>query len=43
MIDRKGSSMDENEPPKGTLLFMLIYLLLLALAWTNAYLRLWTG
>jgi hypothetical protein len=33
--------MDENDHPKGALLFMLIYLLLLALAWTNVYLRLW--
>lgn len=32
----------ENEHPKGALLFMLIYLGLLALLWTNTYLRLWT-
>lgn len=31
--------MNENDHPRGALLFMLIYLL--ALAWTNAYLRLW--
>lgn len=37
----KGETMDENDHPKGALLFMLIYLLLLALAWTNAYLKLW--
>lgn len=35
--------MDENDHPKGALLFILIYLLLLAGLWTNAYLRLWTG
>lgn len=33
--------MDEEEHPKGALLFMLIYLLLLAVFWTNAFLRLW--
>jgi hypothetical protein len=44
MLDRsKGGSMDENEHPKGALLFMLIYLFLLAALWTNAYLRLWRG
>jgi hypothetical protein len=32
---------DENEHPKGALLFMLVYLLLMALLWTNAYLKLW--
>jgi hypothetical protein len=34
---------DEQQHPKGALLFMLVYLLLLALLWTNAYLKLWTG
>lgn len=38
-----GGMMDENEHPKGALLFMLIYLLLLAGLWLNAYLRLWGG
>lgn len=38
-----GRTMDENDHPKGALLFMLIYLFLLAVLWTNAYLRLWTG
>jgi len=33
--------MNENEHPKGALIFMLIYLLVLALLWTNTYLRLW--
>jgi hypothetical protein len=37
------SAMTENDHPKGALLFMLIYLLLLAALWTNAYLRLWGG
>jgi hypothetical protein len=39
----KGKDMDENEHPKGALLFILVYLLLLAALWTNAYLRLWKG
>jgi hypothetical protein len=34
---------NENEHPKGALLFILVYLVLLALLWTNAYLRLWKG
>lgn len=39
----EGQRMDENDHPKGALLFMLVYLLLLAVLWTNAYLKLWTG
>ena len=35
--------MDENEHPRGALLFILVYLFLLAALWTNAYLRLWKG
>ncbi len=35
--------MDENEHPKGALLFMLIYLALMAGLWANAYLKLWKG
>jgi hypothetical protein len=38
-----AATVTENEHPKGALLFMLVYLLLLALLWTNAYLKLWTG
>jgi hypothetical protein len=33
--------MDENDHPKGALLFMLVYLVLLALMWTNMYFKLW--
>lgn len=33
--------MDENEHPKGALLFMLIFLLMLVGLWFNVYLRLW--
>ncbi len=32
---------EEHEHPKGALTLMLIYLFILALLWTNAYLRLW--
>lgn len=34
-------AMDEHEPPKGALVAILIYLLLVVLLWTNVYLRLW--
>jgi len=40
---RGGQHVDENEHPKGALLFILIYLALLAFMWTNMYLKLWTG
>jgi predicted nucleic acid-binding Zn ribbon protein len=33
--------MDENQHPKGALLFMLVYLLILVGLWLNVYLRLW--
>ena len=33
--------MDENEHPRGALFLMLVYLVLLALLWTNMYLKLW--
>jgi hypothetical protein len=31
----------DDEHPRGALLIMLVYLLLLALLWGNVYLRLW--
>lgn len=34
---------EENEHPKGALLFMLLYLLTLSALWLHAYLRLWGG
>jgi hypothetical protein len=40
-MDEHEPPEDKHEPPKGTLLAMLIYLLLLVLLWTNVYLRLW--
>lgn len=33
--------MDEMDHPRGALVFMLVYLLILALLWTNTYLKLW--
>jgi hypothetical protein len=35
------ATVDENEHPKGALLFMLIYLLTLSALWLNAYFRIW--
>ena len=39
---RKEGQVNENDHPKGALLFMLVYLALLAFMWTNLYLKLWT-
>lgn len=35
--------MDENHHPKGALLFILVYLLILVGLWLNVYLQLWGG
>lgn len=41
---REDDDAPESAPhPKGALLFMLIYLLVLTALWLNAYLRLWIG
>jgi hypothetical protein len=40
-VRQEEADMEENDHPRGALLFMLIYLALLALLWTHAYLRLW--
>jgi hypothetical protein len=40
-MDEHERPEDEHEPPRGTLLAILIYLLVLVLLWTNVYLRLW--
>jgi len=32
---------DEQEHPRGALLFILVYLGVLALLWLNVYLRIW--
>ena len=33
--------MGENEHPKGALLFILVFLVVVVLFWINTYLRLW--
>jgi hypothetical protein len=38
----RSHRVNENDHPKGALLFMLVYLALLAFMWTNLYLKLWT-
>jgi hypothetical protein len=38
----RNRPVNENDHPKGALLFMLVYLALLAFMWTNLYLKLWT-
>ena len=40
-LRHKEARVDENEHPKGALLFMLIYLVTLSALWLNAYLTLW--
>jgi hypothetical protein len=40
-LRERRATMNEHEHPKGALAFMLLYLLLMALLWTNAYLKLW--
>jgi hypothetical protein len=40
-LPTEEARMDENQHPKGALLFMLLYLLTLTALWLNAYLRLW--
>jgi hypothetical protein len=34
-------TVDGNEHPRGALLFILVFLLLVTAFWLNAYLRLW--
>jgi hypothetical protein len=33
---------EEEQHPRGALVFILVYLLVVVLFWVNAYLRLWT-
>jgi hypothetical protein len=33
--------MEEHEHPKGALLFILVFLVILVVFWINTYLRLW--
>jgi hypothetical protein len=39
---KRRRRVNENDHPKGALVFMLVYLALLAFMWTNLYLKLWT-
>jgi hypothetical protein len=40
---REHDDAPESAHPKGALLFMLVYLVVLTALWLNAYLRLWIG
>ena len=40
-LDSGEAGMGDDEHPKGTLLFMLIFLVLLTALWINAYMQLW--
>jgi len=33
--------MNDNQHPRGALVFILVYLLLVVFLWTHTYLRLW--
>jgi len=33
--------MDQNEHPRGALLFILIFLVIVVVFWINTYMRLW--
>ena len=33
--------MNENEHPRGALLFILVFLVIVVLFWINTYMRLW--
>ncbi|MBI3635229.1 MAG: hypothetical protein HY216_03280 [Candidatus Rokubacteria bacterium] len=37
----EGDMMNDSEHPKGALLFMLVYLALMAAMWVQTYLKLW--
>jgi hypothetical protein len=41
LLNPEEGRMNENEHPRGALLFILIYLLLIVVFWVNTYLRLW--
>lgn len=38
----KDRAEEEEQHPRGALVFILIYLLVVVLFWVNTYLRLWT-
>ena len=33
--------MEGNEPPRGALLFILVFLVVIVVFWFNTYMRLW--
>ena len=35
--------MDEDQHPKGALLFILVFLVLIVGFWVNTYMRIWLG
>ena len=39
----RRSGMDENDHPKGALLLIVVYLVILGVLWTNALLYRWRG
>jgi hypothetical protein len=41
LLNSEEGRMNENEHPRGALLFILIYLVLIVVFWVNTYLRLW--
>jgi len=41
-VPEKDRAEEEEQHPRGALVFILIYLLVVVLFWVNTYLRLWT-
>lgn len=37
----EGTCMNDNHHPRGALVFILVYLLMVVFLWTHTYLRLW--
>jgi len=37
----KEGVMEGNEPPRGALLFILVFLVVIVVFWFNTYMRLW--
>ena len=37
----KKGVMEGNEPPKGALVFILVFLVVIVVFWFNTYMRLW--
>ena len=41
LSSRGGTALEEHKAPKGTLLFIIIFLVMVVAFWLNTYLRLW--